>query len=305
MSIPLDRLYNFLDSVNDHNLIIYRWIPHGSKNLDQLLPLKDYQANGTVYTHTHPAMICHDQEPVELDQLSDEILNICITRWKLINSTAQEPPPSSLDFYKNFTHLRPVLTTAQLNVYDYDILLHSEWNNLKFEKYQDWYVFVYYWSHALIARDWFRYAKLDPKLGVLKKYTHDFLIYNRAWSGTREYRLKFAELIIESQLHNNCKMGFNPVDGTTDYHDHNFKNRNLSISNGQISDYFFKNTTASSASADYNSDDYQSCAIEVVLETLFDDSRIHLTEKTLRPIACGHPFILASTPGAIKYLHSY
>jgi hypothetical protein len=30
-----------------------------------------------------------------------------------------------------------------------------------------------------------------------------------------------------------------------------------------------------------------------------------LTEKTLRPIACGQPFILASTAGALKYLQSY
>jgi uncharacterized protein YaaR (DUF327 family) len=43
----------------------------------------------------------------------------------------------------------------------------------------------------------------------------------------------------------------------------------------------------------------------VVLETLFDDARIQLTEKILRPIACGHPFILASTPGSLQYLRNY
>jgi hypothetical protein len=43
----------------------------------------------------------------------------------------------------------------------------------------------------------------------------------------------------------------------------------------------------------------------VVLETVFDDSRVHLTEKTLRPIACGHPFILAAGPGALEYIRSY
>jgi hypothetical protein len=45
--------------------------------------------------------------------------------------------------------------------------------------------------------------------------------------------------------------------------------------------------------------------MEVVLETLFDDSRLHLTEKTLRPIACGKPFILASTVGSLQYLKNY
>jgi hypothetical protein len=41
-----------------------------------------------------------------------------------------------------------------------------------------------------------------------------------------------------------------------------------------------------------------------VAETVFD-TRIHLTEKTLRPIACGHPFILAAGPGSLKYLQTY
>ena len=60
-----------------------------------------------------------------------------------------------------------------------------------------------------------------------------------------------------------------------------------------------------SYSADYNSTDYQMSAIEVVLETLFDDSRLHLTEKSLRPIACGQPFILAATHGSLEYLRNY
>jgi hypothetical protein len=38
---------------------------------------------------------------------------------------------------------------------------------------------------------------------------------------------------------------------------------------------------------------------------LFDDCRWQLTEKIFRPIACGQPFILASTPGSLKYLRSY
>jgi hypothetical protein len=43
----------------------------------------------------------------------------------------------------------------------------------------------------------------------------------------------------------------------------------------------------------------------MVLETLFDDTRLHLTEKTLRPIACGRPFILMATHGSLQYLRDY
>lgn len=303
MTVPLDQLYNFIDNISGHNLVIYRFYPHGSKKLKHLLPLKDYLIINDIYMHTCPVMICYDQEPVELDYSPDEILNAWISIWKLSKGVTHEPPKVALDCFKNVFSIRAAV--LPLSVYDCTLLLHSDWNNPTIEKYQDQYIFVYYWSHALIARDWFRYAKIDPKLIAPKKYTHDFLIYNRAWLGTREYRLKFAELIIESQLHNRCRMGFSSVDSQVNYRDHNFKNHNFCISNDQIADYFFNNTTASSASADYNTDDYQNCAIEVVLETLFDDPRVHLTEKTLRPIACGHPFILVSTAGAVKYLHNY
>jgi hypothetical protein len=65
------------------------------------------------------------------------------------------------------------------------------------------------------------------------------------------------------------------------------------------------NTADSGSSADYCGSDYAVCGVEIVLETLFDDSRWHLTEKTLRPIACGKPFLLAATPGSLQYLRNY
>jgi len=43
----------------------------------------------------------------------------------------------------------------------------------------------------------------------------------------------------------------------------------------------------------------------VVLETVVDGDKIHLTEKILRPIACGHPFVLVAGPGSLTYLKSY
>jgi hypothetical protein len=64
-------------------------------------------------------------------------------------------------------------------------------------------------------------------------------------------------------------------------------------------------SASSSASADFATADYNSTEIEVVLETLFDDDRLHLTEKSLRPIACAQPFILVATHGSLQYLRDY
>jgi hypothetical protein len=303
MSVPLDQLYNFLDGISGHNLLIYRWYPHGSRKLEHLLSLKDYAAKGKVYSATHPIIICHDQEPLALDQMHTEMLNCQINDWKDARQTTIDPPTKIIDFFKTGKNLKQMI--RDVNVYDYVVLLHSELNSIQVEQSRDQYVPVYYWSHALISRDWFRYANLDPILNAPKHYTHDFLIYNRAWSGTREYRLKFAELVINEKLDLNCKMGFSSTDTQVDYREHVFKNPTLSIGNKKIHEHFFDNRTPSRASADYAANDYQSCAIEVVLETLFDDSRHHLTEKSLRPIACGQPFILAATAGSLAYLRSY
>jgi hypothetical protein len=69
--------------------------------------------------------------------------------------------------------------------------------------------------------------------------------------------------------------------------------------------YFPINSVSSHYSADFDLADYENTNIEVVLETLFDDDRLHLTEKTLRPIACGQPFILLATYGSLEYLQRY
>jgi hypothetical protein len=196
-------------------------------------------------------------------------------------------------------------------LHDCIMLCHSELNSQELKKFEKHgAVGVYYWSHAVIARDWFRYAELDPNLNLkkLKDPKHLFLVYNRAWSGTREYRLKFTEMIVENDLVDCCTMRFNPTDNGLHYFEHVYRNPRLQVKFKnvyQIEQHFAANDATSHASADYESIDYQSTAIEVVLETLFDDSRWHLTEKTLRPIACAQPFIMAATPDSLEYLRSY
>ena len=69
--------------------------------------------------------------------------------------------------------------------------------------------------------------------------------------------------------------------------------------------FFPANTHTANASADYHGPDYATSGIEVVLETLFDDTRWHLTEKALRPIACGRSFLLMAAPGSLQYLRQY
>lgn len=202
-------------------------------------------------------------------------------------------------------HLRTALGRRhRAHVFGHTLLCHSELNSAELVKYENNnFLGVYYWSHAVIARDWFRYAELDKSLTVKTPHC-DFLIYNRAWAGTREYRLKFAELLVQNNLQHQCLTKFNSHDGV-DYRQHQFINSALQIANHKLENYFDHNHVSACASGDYAAADYQASHIEVVLETLFDDTRWHLTEKILRPIACRQPFILAATAGSLKFLKRY
>lgn len=301
MSIPLDRLYHYLADCVNHDLLIYRWAPHGSRKLEDLDHLITYTEHDW---YNLPMVLFHDQEPLDTNMYTkDQLRNHA--RSKFDNDRSNFMLKDSVLDYVAAQHLRAALIC--INRYDLTILVHSELHSdpVKYLEKTN-FVPVYFWSHAVIALDWFRYANYDPNLNFdLHNITHDFLIYNRAWDGTREYRLTFVENLITNQLVEHCKTTFCAVDQDTRYTSHVFKNQKLKISNTQLENHFPLNTYPSGSSADYVADDYTITGIEVVLETLFDDNRWHLTEKTLRPIACGKPFILMATAGSLQYLQNY
>jgi hypothetical protein len=289
MSIPLDRLYHYIESVARENykgdVIIYRFFPHGSKNINDLnpnLPLTWAEKSISL------AVICYDQEPLQWE-LYNVLPNFTTTKW---HKTLADN--SLLPWYPN--NLCKIY-----NIYDRNILLHSEQRSSQCDLYQENnFILSYYWSHAVISLDWFRFAKYINQKKCVKK---TFLIYNRAWSGTREYRLKFLELIINAKLEKYCQTTM-PSESNLHYSLHTFKNPKWQPVL-PLEKYFLPNHTTSCYSADFVLEDYENTGIEVVLETLFDDARLHLTEKSLRPIACGQPFILTATHGSLEYLRSY
>ena len=323
MSVPLDRLYHYLDDCVNHDLLIYGWMPHGSRKLEDLKMLHDtitpedwqslrFRSTVTQFKtiaqrNNHVVVICHDQEPLNVDQYSFDDFKKQIKKSHLIiekNLNIENLACDEIVDYCAGLGLRGLANPT--NHYDLTILLHSEQRSVHVDQFQQQgYVPVYYWSHGVIALDWFRYAKQDPVLKFdTAGITHDFLIYNRAWAGTREYRLCMAEQIVAHELTQHCKMSFNAFDGQH-YSQHQFVNPEFQISNFELEKHFPAARHTANASADYCGEDYSCTGIEIVLETLFDDSRWHLTEKALRPIACGRPFILMAAAGSLQYLHQY
>jgi hypothetical protein len=254
-------------------------------------------------------MICHDQEPLDYDAYATRTVveEFIAGNPHTFFKTFQHATDENLDLYSKL-NLRMVIQNPVGSLYIKKpvLLVHSEKKSQDLQRYEQQLNMtgVYWWSHAAIARDWFRYAEHDPFLDS-RDVSHDFLVYNRAWTGTREYRLKFAELLVEQDLVLHCRTKFAAFDSGRHYCDHVFKNKTFEISRADLEQIFEPNLVDSTASADYASHDYSSTQLEIVLETLFDDNRIQVTEKSLRPIACGHPFMLLATAGSLEYLRSY
>jgi len=294
MTIPLNRLYHYIESIAQKicgdDVIIYRFFPHGSKKLKDLSMLKPHKF---IDTCIKPQVYCYDQEPLNYDMYTNDTNAYpteFINKVKKYNVTLQDCN----------------LVINRLHVYDSHILIHSEQrsNNLKKYLNDPQFIPVYYWSHAIIAKDWFRYAK---HVHIKKNIQKTFLIYNRAWAGTREYRLKFIDLLVSNKLINECQVTVNPVDPEIGKHytTYEFTNPQWKPFNCLEKFVTTQSTVDSSASADFCEGDYTKTDIEVVLETLFDDDRLHLTEKILRPIAIGQPFLLVATHGSLAYLRAY
>ena len=214
---------------------------------------------------TIPNMICHDQEPLSFDFYNSD-------SDAIRNFTKEDRL-----YAPNFDHLS-LKKTIPYSIHKKSILLHSELNSAELTKFEDSDLFAgsYWWSHAAIARDWYRFVKYDTSLlYTIQKRKQLFLTYCRGQDGSRSYRRDFLTQLQHADLYNSCRI----------------------TSDSQL-------PPESHLSAEYCSEDFVNTGISVVLETTFDD-RIHLTEKTLRPIACGHPFLLANGPGSLQQLRNY
>jgi hypothetical protein len=293
MTVPVHNLYDFVHQTTKNKYFLIYFYPWGQKSISNTIfhqsnwnylnsakgiainnrfsrPINS--VNDLEYSwvaRTQPAILCHDQEPLNF----------------VLYEHGTEYTEQGFQFWKNRIGLPLSEEVKKINLrlsHPFSlqktwILLHSELNSPELKLYEDTGQFcgAYWWSHAVIARDWYRYAEHDLSLKPANISKKIFLSYCRDTTGSRQYRQEFLDLISHNGISDQCQtQSFDGVDHGAE------------------------------SSAVYNSEDFNNTAISIVLETVFD-SRIHLTEKILRPIACGHPFILAAGPGSLKLLKSY
>ena len=285
MSVPTYNLYNFVAQALENRYLIKYFYPWGEKGFENIIDHISDNINGDTYQIVstrinnfsktrdpndvrEPILLCHDQEPLDFNAYSETIMD----------NLNQLP-----DSLRKRIELKQKTKTTDLNLrwvwpeYNFGkwTLLHSELNSVEVEKYNNTGLFrcAYWWAHAPIAIDWYRFACYDNRLQrQCQDIKANSLIYARETTGKREYRKRFLE------------------------HLQNLEN----VQVGSFKDY----TVTGDSSATYDAYDFAHTNCSIVLETVYDQ-RIHLTEKTLRPIACGHPFMLLNGPGALETIRSY
>lgn len=267
MSIPTYNLYNFVTQALENKYLIKYFYPWGEKGFGNIVSNRE-DAQPDAYVDClwdQPTVICHDQEPLDFEMYNDDRLS----------EQVHEMEPRIFKEWKRGAwkdlNLRWDLAN---NSTDFWILLHSELNSQEVLKYEstDLFKCAYWWGHAPIAIDWYRFARYDTRL---QRQSQDikanFLVYAQGTSGKRAYRKMFLEHL---QHIDNVQLGsFKQYEVTSD------------------------------SSATYDAYDFAHTNCSIVLETVYD--RIHLTEKTLRPLACGHPFMLLNGAGALETIRSY
>lgn len=305
MYIPLDNLYHWISSLTPSPACIYYFYPHGSRILSDVTAYPDFSEHLQRTNADRFPVFCHDQEPLNFAHFDK------MTWDSFRHESKTEQFKNTVErFHYNHVeerNLNLVCHGLKSYIFDKTILVHSEKNSVDVELYrQNDYVPVHYWCHGIIARDWFRFAQVDPRLLNKTEPAYDFLIYSRDWSGSREYRLCFLGLLADNRLTSHSLCYFNSVSPSNNYHYTEHKFQNVKFYRKLLdTENFISSRVDSSASATYDTNDHTNTAISVVLETQFDDDKIHLTEKICRSLACAHPFILAAGPGSLRYLKTY
>jgi len=273
MSVPTSNLYNFVAQALENKFLVKYFYPWGEKGFKNIVDhLEDSFPNVKWYSELS-VVLCHDQEPLDFDLYSDDCLLEQLPHIPEIEQFEQMQDLLARG-YKNLNlNLR---WQDPYNGSNYWILLHSELNSPQVTQYESTGLFkcAYWWSHAPIALDWYRFARYDNRLtDKSQPIKANFLVYARGTTGKRAYRKIFLEHL---QHIDNVQLG--SIDPTA--------------------------VVTSDSSATYNPQDFAQTHCSIVLETVYDQ-RIHLTEKTLRPLACGHPFMILNGPGALETIRSY
>ena len=239
--------------------------------------------------HEHNYIFFFDQEPIHLN-----IHMPTFQRVKSLNFDIDQSTSNNIGY---------ILTSEKDSEMLSRICKHFGWKPL------------YYFFHGWAALDWYRgYDKtfLITPLSQ-RKIVKTFLAPNRIVAGERQHRLEMLYHIFKNNLLNNyiscpavCPAeNISILDAIKPL---STKYSNIeSVFAGQTLPINFEGETDHPMHSCWLSlfDEAAESLLYLVTETVATGGRLHLTEKTFKPIALGMPFVIVGTRGSLEYLRSY
>jgi hypothetical protein len=263
---------------------MYMCDPFGRSDPDSVI------GYGNENIHEHNYIFFFDQEPIHLN-----IHNATFDQVQQVRSD---------DIHSRFSNNVGAICTSEKNSDNVEnVCKKYHWRS------------YYYFFHGWAALDWYRgYDRtfLIPPVQQ-RTPTKTFINPNRIVAGERAHRLEILYHIFKNQLTNNyiscpetCPAeNVKTVDAAAQlikkFPDVQeiFSRQSLPIN--------FKNETGHPMHSCWLSlfDESADSLLYLVTETVASGHRLHLTEKTFKPIALGMPFVIVGTQGSLEYLRSY
>ena len=174
----------------------------------------------------------------------------------------------------------------------------------------------YYFFHGWASLDWFRgynrsFLMTSPTDRIISK---TFIAPNRIIAGQRQHRLIMLYHIFRLQLNNNnwvscpaiCPVEHVSVLDAVTPLQSIYQDIETVVDSQHLPINFPNETDHPMHSNQLSLFDISSeCLLYLVTETVATGRRLHLTEKTFKPICLQMPFIIVGTRGSLKYLRSY
>ena len=175
----------------------------------------------------------------------------------------------------------------------------------------DWYFFY----HGFAALDWYQDAKYTNHDFEIQ---YPFVSFNHVIAEQRSYRLDLISRLIDHGVANLGQISLH----TSHRHIRHELDQEDSMLATVSKQRIQKNLMSlddlpwtiddvhidGKLSARFGHQEYelwQRCFLHVVNETVFYQSKLHLTEKIFKPIVAKRPFVLVAAPGNLAYLRSY
>jgi hypothetical protein len=257
--------------------------PFGRSDADSVISYHNKDVTEVYYT------FFFDQEPINLARH---------------NSTFQKVFKNSKDiWYKNPNTKGYLITSEKSSTTVETICKQYGW----IEKY--------YFFHGWAALDWYRgynrtYLMPDPKDRTITK---TFIAPNRIVAGERQHRLVMLYHIFKHRMTNNwisCP-AVCPAENITISEAIKPLTKKYSdieqVFSSQTFPIDFPNESDSPMKSCWLDlfDESAESLLYLVTETVATGQRLHLTEKTFKPICLRMPFIIVGTCGSLAYLKSY